>query len=81
MYSLGSMLHLDLQIYVDNYPHMSGVWSLSYNAKLVLDVIVHRFLSHGCRQSMLNVSEFLGLQIETDFSRSQDTMPQMSYTG
>ncbi|KAK0190505.1 S-adenosyl-L-methionine-dependent methyltransferase [Armillaria mellea] len=47
-----------LNIYVDNYPHMSRVWTLSYNVKLVLDVIVHRFLSHGCRQSMLNVAGY-----------------------
>ncbi len=60
------MLHLDPQIYVDNYPHMNGVWSLSYNVKLVLDVIVHRFLSHGCRQSMLNVWDFLGLQMQIE---------------
>ncbi|KAK0206983.1 S-adenosyl-L-methionine-dependent methyltransferase [Desarmillaria ectypa] len=48
-YDIGSFMNGDISspsmkdifnIYVDNYPHMSGVRSLSYNIKLVLDVIV-----------------------------------------
>ncbi|KAK0230322.1 S-adenosyl-L-methionine-dependent methyltransferase [Armillaria fumosa] len=44
-----------LNIYIDNFRHMSGVWSLAYKAKSIIDrTIIHRFLSHGLNQSILN---------------------------
>ncbi len=48
------------QIYIDNFRHMSRVWSLAYKAKAIIDrIIIHRFLSHGLNQSILNVHIFL----------------------
>ncbi|KAK0444332.1 S-adenosyl-L-methionine-dependent methyltransferase [Armillaria borealis] len=47
-----------LNIYVDNYPHLSTVWSLTYKLKSILDVVIHRFLSHGFRQSIFNVAGY-----------------------
>ncbi|PBK66981.1 S-adenosyl-L-methionine-dependent methyltransferase [Armillaria solidipes] len=48
-----------LNIYIDNFRHMSGVWSLAYKAKSIIDrIIIHRFLSHGLNQSILNVAGY-----------------------
>ncbi|KAG7447607.1 uncharacterized protein BT62DRAFT_918875 [Guyanagaster necrorhizus] len=48
-----------LNIYIDNFPHMSGVWTLTYKVKSILDrIVIHRFLYHGLSQSILNVAGY-----------------------
>jgi hypothetical protein len=40
---------------VDNYAHLSGISTVAFRLKKGLDVVLHRFYSHGFAKSVGNV--------------------------